>query len=253
MPKQARLSMMCDKLQIEGITVVTTLPSKISTKTITEQLQPGQWFSTAIIDWWLEYWCKLLPVTTFYSNPGISKRMQNNSLIQQKFVCTSADCYRSIASGARDELRLYDIFQCSELLMPVNMGNYHWVIAQIKFWMKTPAKVHIIWFDSCLNEADHLTHLKTFTKKDTVLKAWLTKRYNQRSVASSEGGAASGDAAADPLTFEIGNRRTRHNQNNGVDCGAWACMYASYLSLGLHPTDIREREDNGTLNINYVL
>jgi hypothetical protein len=41
------------KLQSEDITVVTTQPSQISTKQITEHLMDGKWLDTAIIDWCL--------------------------------------------------------------------------------------------------------------------------------------------------------------------------------------------------------
>ena len=245
------------KLENEGITVVTTEPSKITTKQIQEQLMEGKWLGTAIIDWWLEYWCKLLPDTTFYSgSERIRRESRNNTLIQQKFVCAGALCYQQIwENNPTDELYRFDIFQCLALLMPVNMGKNHWVLAQIKFSIETPANVEIAWFDSLVNSKDShgQVHTAKFKSQIKVLKAWLTKKYNGRPLMSSEGGAASAGAAADTLNFKISTGKQSSDQSNGVDCGAWVCMYASYLSLGSLPDEnMTQKLENGTRNINYV-
>jgi hypothetical protein len=94
--------------------------------------------------------------------------------------------------------------------MPVNMGNNHWVLAQIKFSITTPANVEIAWFDSLVDSTDPSLvdstdpdrHLAKFKQQGEVLKAWLTKKYNERTTRSFKGGAASGGAAAGPLEIQ---------------------------------------------------
>jgi Ulp1 family protease len=60
-------------------------------------------------------------------------------MVQQRTVCASTEFYTHLKEGMEKgeshrftELDKYDIHQCHQLLIPINIGNNHWILAQLR-------------------------------------------------------------------------------------------------------------------------
>jgi hypothetical protein len=121
------------KLQTNRITVVAEEPIQITMDHIEKYLLPNKWLRTHTIDWWLEYWCAKLPDTTFYAGSEAAPRttQRDNSMVQQRIVCAGTGFYKQLLQGKKTLLDNYDIYQCHQLIIPICIGENHWILAQL--------------------------------------------------------------------------------------------------------------------------
>jgi Ulp1 family protease len=234
-------------LEEKNITMVTEKPEQVTLTDIKKTMNNTNWADTRVIDWWLAYWCDLHATNTFFTQAKqeTSYRSMPNpsSLIQNKIVCVSSMWLKSTYQTDKDELYIFDIFQCTKLLIPVNLSEVHWVLACITI---NGNRIAIEWYDSLHNgSTDQKDVLTVQTAK---LTEWLNRKNKARNTTSS--GAAT-TAATPPLEITSCAARRARDQTNGVDCGFWVCMYAAYLCIGI-PCDIKEEMSKGSMNINHV-
>jgi NTP pyrophosphatase (non-canonical NTP hydrolase) len=231
-------------LESRKITVVTEKPEKIKLVDIKQTLDNTNWADTRIIDWWLTYWCDLHDTITFFTGGDQAaqyRNLPNSDWIKNKIVCVSIMWYKARVHSRTDELERFDIFQCTKLLIPVNLDESHWVLACIQI---DGNRITIEWYDSLHDGSKDKKNDRL--EQTTELAKWL----NSRNEARNQNGAAT-TAATPPLEITTVAANRAKEQSNVVDCCFWVCMYAAYLCIGI-PCDIKEEQSNSTKNIKHV-
>jgi sentrin-specific protease 1 len=115
--------------------------------------------------------------------------------------------YDEVKNWTTREKLGYDALLCETIIVPVNQGNFHWVLATVE-----PRKKRVRLYDSLLGEDHFLLD---------CLKRWVRDEYENK---KGEAVDTSGWAAEHPKEIP--------RQMNGCDCGVFMLKYADYIASG---------------------
>jgi len=156
-----------------------------------KSLEPKGWLSGHIINWWLAYWCSLLPDTTYFLEQGAKSRKSGAIPdVKQKFICASSHFWDLIANNSTTGIEKLDFWDSLGILVPIHENNNHWLLLHIRFDQvhdesedKSKSQVTLLWYDSLVDE-DNTHNFSKHLGKIDMISRWLDNQSNGHSSKS---------------------------------------------------------------------
>ena len=203
----------CTTILDAGIQIVTEKPVRITTPSL-QTLQSKGMLDSQVLDWFFQWWCEENEFDMVHDK-------DDNVDCEGLVLCANTEVYVAMEkqlSENRDPTKWSKFFEkkrnphkAKMLLLPVNIGDNHWVLAKITFNANAHTAI-LQWYDSISTNQDTLEDL--YESQTTVLATWL--HYSTKFGMTLQWGPTG---------------RLRKDQSNGYDCGVWVCMYAMFLSM----------------------
>jgi hypothetical protein len=172
-------------------------------------LQEGTWLNDEVINFYMQL---LLQRDRAFCALNPNRRPSHffNSFFLEKLVGQHSGGYNF--AGVKKwtkKAKIDDVFELEKIFFPVNIDNTHWCMAAVY-----PQQKRIQYYDSFGGRGDRYT---------SGLKNWLHDEHQAKK-----------GCEWDDYGWEVvPSQKDVPRQRNGVDCGVFSCMFASYLSEDL--------------------
>lgn len=160
------------------------------------------WLNDEVVNFYFELLCQRSK-----ENVSLPRLQIFNTFFYSKLKTSG---YASVKRWTRKS----DIFSCDMILIPIHLG-IHWCCAEINIKERT-----IFYYDSLHNSNNKCLHL---------LKDYLVEEHKDKK-------GTDGSAEFDLSNWIISSPKGIPGQQNGYDCGVFACIFAEYRSRNVEFT-----------------
>ncbi len=184
------------------------------------RFKDGQWYKSAHID-------AYMALLGGESNPGRGTNMFMNSQLMNSFGNSNEATPEKRYERVRKATEGLDITEASRIFIPINVNENHWIMMVVELKHG--------WITS-LNSLEDGMYDDTEEKWFNHVKDWLGEEIKTKKPA-----------------FEFKKENMKHHrkpvplQENGYDCGVFACLFAAWES-----NDLPMKSENSPFNQTYV-